>query len=530
MMRTMRTMRTMSTSQGPRRGLRLTQLAAGLALAAVGVTIGDNYIPRLPDHRGFFLVPVDDLVRAAPPPRPRHTVVVVADGLGLAPARGMQVTARLQAAGQCRVTDVGPISVSRPVYAVISTGLEQDRTGARNNDETSPLAAQSIWDVARAAGLEVTGTSDVPWWRQLFPHGFDHYRVRPEAEDYFADLRLTDLTLVHPAYIDHLGHASGSASAEYAAGVARLDAELGAFLDRLDLARDLIIFTADHGHAARGGHGGPSPEIARVLTCFAGRGVAHRDDGDAITARTLAGTLAVLLGLPFPKHMRALDDELDAIFTIVDPTPAVYPADYLADRRAAIAHRRAENQAALTAWLGHPGTWADLHAARATPQRLRAALVALLTIAAFTLAARRRRLGPRAALTLALACLAIAAATALLHILVLGSLDWTAINLRERYLVAAPLICAAPALLAIAIHAWRLRDLDRLVADQLTLAALALALDLGHIFIYSWPLGFPLPGPTMLLLPFLASFFLVVHALLAALLAALALLRPARTA
>ena len=37
-------------------------------------------------------------------------------------------------------TEVGPISVSRPVYAVISTGLEQDRTGARKNLDRSELA------------------------------------------------------------------------------------------------------------------------------------------------------------------------------------------------------------------------------------------------------------------------------------------------------------------------------------------------------------------------------------------------------
>lgn len=507
----------------PHRGLRLAQLAAGLALAAAGVAIGEHYIPRLPDHRGFFLVPVEDAVRAPAPPRPRRTVVVVADGLGLAPASGMRVTARLQAAGQCRATDVGPISVSRPVYAVISTGLEQDRTGARNNDETSPLAAESIWEVARAAGLTVAGVSDVPWWHQLFPRGFDRYSVRPESEDYFAALPDADLTLLHPAYIDHLGHASGSAAAAYAAGVARLDAEFGALLDRLDLTRDLVLFTADHGHAAAGGHGGPAPEIARVQTCLAGPGVARRADGGPITSRALAGTLATLLGVRFPRHMRGLGDELDAIFTILDP--GHFSARYLADRRAAIEHYRAENRASLARWLGRPGTWAELHAAGAAAQRLRAALFASLVLVGFALAARRRGLGLRGALVLAAGCLAVAAATVLLHVLVLGSFDWTALNLRERYLRAAPAICAAPALLAIAVHAWRLRDQGRLVADQLTLAVLALALDLGHIVVFGWPLGFPLPGPALLLLPFIASFFLVVHAMLAALLAALVWLR-----
>ena len=77
------------------------------------------------------------------------------------------------------------------------------------------------------------------------------------------------------------------------------------------------------------------------------------------------------------------------------------------------------------------------------------------------------------------------------------------------------------------IEHWRAHGGDgaRLLADQLTLACLGLAVLLGHIVVYGWPLGYPLPGPTLLLLPFLASFFLAIHGLLASLLAAAALVR-----
>ncbi len=488
----------------PPRARRLAQCAAALALAFVGLRIGESYISRLPDHRGYFLVDVDDPAPKVTPARPRHTTLIVADGLGLAPARGTQSAARLAAAGQCRETEVGPISVSRPVYAVISTGLEQDRTGARNNDEQSPLAAESIWDVARAAGLEVAGVSDVLWWQQLFPRGFDRYITLPDDADSFARAELGDLTLIHVSNVDHAGHEHGGASPEYAAAVARVDRELGRFLDHQDLTRDLVIFTADH--------------------CFAGPGVAHTPPNPQILhSRTIAGTLAVLLGLRFPRHMRAVEDDLDTIFTLVDER--ALPPAYLEDRRAAIERFRTANQQRLTAWLGRPGTWSDHQAHHARDQQLRAALLALLTLAGFALAARLRRLDLRAALNLAAWCLLIAAATVVLHILVLGSFDWTAINLRERYLQTAPIICLAPALLALALRHWRLRDTSRLIADQLTLAALALALDLGHIVVFAWPLGYPLPGPALLLLPFIASFFLVIHALLAASLALLALAR-----
>ena len=90
----------------------------------------------------------------------------------------------------------------------------------------------------------------------------------------------------------------------------------------------------------------------------------------------------------------------------------------------------------------------------------------------------------RAARGLAASFLTVLGAILLLHILVLSSLDCTAINTRARYLIWAPAICGTPAALAIAAHAWRLRDGPRLVADQLTFAALALALSLAHVVVF----------------------------------------------
>ena len=130
-------------------------LCAVLMLA--GDVLSETYVSRLPNHAGYHLVSVEDPLPAAlraPGVRPRHTVLVVIDGLRLDLATTMASVQRLRAEGQCRRTDVGPLSVSRPVYAVMSTGLEQDRTGSRNNDDQSPLAAESIWQVARQAGRE----------------------------------------------------------------------------------------------------------------------------------------------------------------------------------------------------------------------------------------------------------------------------------------------------------------------------------------------------------------------------------------
>jgi len=501
------------------RAVRLVQILGGLAIAGVGVQIGERYIGRLPNHEGYYLVAAEDVVTTVVA-RPRRTVVVVADGLGAAFSRGMTSAGRLQAAGQCRLSDVGPISVSRPVYAVISTGLEQDRTGARNNDQTAPLKVESIWEVARSAGLEVVGVSDVPWWQQLFPEGFDRYAARPESEDYFATTQLGDVTLIHAAYIDHAGHDFGAASPEYAAAVARLDGEFNNLLDRIDLQKDLVVLTADHGHSPSGGHGGRDPAIVKVWTCFAGPGVARLDRGAEIQSHAIAGTLAVLLGLRFPRHMRAGEDDLDAIFEVAGSMPA----GYLEQRRVGVGRVREANAAALAGWLGGPGTWTDLYAREGGRQWWRGLGVAAVVVAGFLMTARRRRLGVRGAARLAGWCVAIAGASVALHVLVLGSFDWTAINMRARYLRAAPLICLGPAVLAIAWHRWRW-PASSLPADLLTLALLGLAINAGHIAVFGWPLGFPLPGPAMLLLPFFAAFFMVVHGTLAALAAGWSLSR-----
>jgi len=96
-----------------------TALFGALAIA-LGFFFGETYISRLPQHRGYLLVAVDDAVHEAPPPRPRHTVVIVVDGLRRASAETMRSAATLQSYGQCRVMDVGSLTVAarlrRPLH------------------------------------------------------------------------------------------------------------------------------------------------------------------------------------------------------------------------------------------------------------------------------------------------------------------------------------------------------------------------------------------------------------------------------
>jgi Metalloenzyme superfamily len=370
---------------------------AFFALAfVIAYALAESYIGRLSNHAGYYLVSVEDRV-AVPAPRPRHAVLVLVDGLTRAGAERLEARKRLAAAGQCRVMEVGPITISRPVYAVLSAGLEEDRTGSRNNDEKSPLAAESVWQVARRSGLRVYATSGLVWWKQLFPDGFSRYDLVGGDDDPFAPTELADMNLVHPLYVDEKGHDSGAASPEYAAAVDRVDRELGRFLDRSDFSEDLVVLTADHGHTSYGGHGGPEPELTHVLTCFAGRGVARRSDVGRMDARSLGPAFALFSGVPFPRNMRAGEDDLDVLFEIADP--ASFPAAYLDDRRAAVERFRAENTTALAGWLGPrtPPTWAQLYARESRKQTRRLVASAALLALLFAVAAWRRRLGMRGA-------------------------------------------------------------------------------------------------------------------------------------
>jgi hypothetical protein len=339
-----------------------------LLALAVGAAVAQTYISRMPNHAGYHLVEVHDELQVTPPARPRHVVFILVDGLRLVAAESMRAVAMLRTHGQCRVADQGSYTVSRPMYAVLSTGVEVDRHGSRNNEDTSPLAAESLWEIARADGRTVAGASHLPWFPQLFPRGFDAFHTATaETEDVMNGWPLADVTVLHPLYVDEAAHQHGALSAEHTRAVERADRETLELLAHVDFAQDLVVFTADHGHRDAGGHGGDEPDVARVMLCFAGRHVARVADPPPMQATAVAPTLAVLSGLRFPRHMRAGDDGLDAVWSVVDmgADPRADAAPYLQDRRAAITRFRRENAAALRAKSGGAvDTWPAVSAQR----------------------------------------------------------------------------------------------------------------------------------------------------------------------
>jgi hypothetical protein len=490
---------TTTTRPGRRAALALLALAALLG----GKSFGDTLVRRLSDHRGYRLISVAD--RAGQPAvRPRRAFLVLIDGLRADVAAGFTSVARLRKAGVCRRSRVSLPTVSRPVYAVVSTGLEQDRTGSRNNATKDPLAAESVWQVARSEGRRVAGFSELPWWKELFPDGFDRYEVHPRPDDYFARAARSseDLVLVHPVYVDEAGHDHGAASPEYAAAAVRADGELGRLLDSVDLARDVVLVTADHGHSARGGHGGPQPEVANVMTCYAGPGVKasgarQLPDAATLEQRNVGPLLAVLAGVRFPRHMRP-------------PLPAPVwedlaglPADYLRDRQAAEARFGAAS-------AGLPA----VYAAGRRAQTARGLLVLSLVAAALTVAMVRRGLSARQRLRLWSWMGLVITAHVVVYALLRGSFDMTSINQREDWIRASLMVGLAVSLAGVLLRGL-LSGRRGLTGDQLTLVGLGVGLMTAHVAAFGWVLGFPLPGPVLLFLPFFGATFVCTHAVVA---------------
>jgi hypothetical protein len=481
-------------------------LLLGLLSAALGYFLANSYVGRLSNHRGYRLVAVDDRVQAPRARVPRRSVVVVIDGLGYAYGLGLRAREQLQAQGACYRTYVGVPSVSRPSYAVISTGLEQERTGARNNDEQSPLAAESIWEVFREANRTVDGRSNLGWWRELFPGGFSSYAVFRHQDNMFAPELHADMTLLHPSYVDETAHDHGTLGEEHARDVRRVDQELTDMLRSLDLTQDLVMVTADHGHRTRGGHGGPQPEITWVLSCFAGPGVAHRDEISSMDSRALAPALALLHGLRFPKHMQALGDHLDEAFTV---TAAPTPADeaYVAERRSAVARYRGRNQEQLLAW-GSP-SWRALEASLRDEQAMRGTLAASPFALAIGLVLRRERRWRAQVVLLTLPALAMAGAT-LVYVLLSGGFDATSINSEAFFVRNAVSASMLGVLLMNAVFVACLRGrVQRLLASVLLVLVMSLG-SAAHIAAFGWPLGYPMPTPVLYFAPFVMSVFLFV--------------------
>lgn len=381
-------------------------VTAGLALAtlATAVWLGDRF-RRWNDE---LALPAPPVVRmreapAADPETPRLTgrvVLVIIDGLGIDEAR-LPYLSELGSRGVTATARVPYPTISRPNYVTILTGVPPRDSGVRVNRVQAPVAVDTVMDRVRAAGLRVATASDFGMLGSLFlrntptitgidwverglsvspppPIGWpfdDARRAGSLAElgPVIGELAGGDAALVAVLVldVDRAGHASGIGD-EYRAAAAAADRMLRGAFAGIDLARDTVIVTADHGHVAPGGHGGDEREVSNVPLVLAGRGIVTGAAPRDARLIDIAPTVAALLGVAAPRHA-----EGRALVEILALAPDA------AARRSAGDDARARAVAAVV-----DAARAEL--TRPVPARLALLALGLLFALALAVTARRR--------------------------------------------------------------------------------------------------------------------------------------------
>ena len=275
-------------------------IATALALAALAVGAAVRLADSVRGWNGELALPRPPLAATPPalddpgtPRLARRVVVVIVDGLRLEASR-LPFLDALRRRGVDTTAAVPYPTISRPNYVTILTGVPPRDSGVRTTRVRAPVTVDSLMARARAAGLRVASASDMGTLASLFVHGgddtfainsisyptdgagvvrppaaplgwpFDEVRKLPSVGALGAALRAllagdAALVLVLAGDADRAGHAEGAASERYRRAAASIDHALGEALAGLDLSRDAVLVTADHGHIDRGGHGGPEP-------------------------------------------------------------------------------------------------------------------------------------------------------------------------------------------------------------------------------------------------------------------------------
>ena len=254
------------------------------------------------------------------PPLSRQVVLVLVDGLGLAGARSLPFLGELRARGADYDCHIGEPSLSLPGRAVMLSGAWQEVNGQPTNYDPRPLRVEHAFTVARRQGLATALAAGGNGLRLFAPAlsrpvvypddpvsaPFAAYvaaqgRQAQEGRALLGELRgQPALVMIELHAVDESGHGWGGASDEYRRAATEADEAIRSFASALDLDRDTLVVTADHGHVGIGGHGGPEDEVLHVPLVLAGAGIRAGARGAARQV-DVAPTLSTLLGLAIPS-------------------------------------------------------------------------------------------------------------------------------------------------------------------------------------------------------------------------------------
>ena len=279
----------------------------GAAMALRAVDSADSFRPGL-NQRQPVLAGSTPALGPRPARVARRVVLVIIDGLRLRGSYGDPFLDSMRRRGVDAVARSHFPTYSRPNHVAILTGVSPAWSGVRNNAYAWPVALDSLMDRANAADLRSAYAGDLAFGVGMMFHddfAAVHYAPWPGGFAKAARLVMSQdypLVVLLPGGVDAAGHARGADDHAYGDATRQIDRELASVTADLDLARDTIIITADHGHTGRGGHGGTEPDVLEVPLIMAGAGIRPGAALAEVELVDVAPTAAALLGLPAPRH------------------------------------------------------------------------------------------------------------------------------------------------------------------------------------------------------------------------------------
>jgi hypothetical protein len=332
----------------------------GWALAALGllVALGTSYGAYLlagyswnqvVDYQSPYLTMSTSAYTGERPPlelpipdaTPRRVVMVVVDGLTDAASRTMASVNELRERGSDVALTVTQPSLSYPSWTTILTGAPPHVSGVTTNWYDSRVEVQTLFDVAAGSGRsvavvgptdldllygvsEVTSATVLTDWPE---HGAEE-GVYLSGDFIDSALSLArqgnpDFLFVLLPDVDEAGHSFGGASPEYAAVVAKVDADLDRLVTELDDGETVFVVLPDHGGLPKGGHGGWEDPVIHTFAAFAGPGVAKGTGSAGL--EDIASTVSVLAGLQAPQMGKGIAIEK----VLADPNGRAKDADFL---------------------------------------------------------------------------------------------------------------------------------------------------------------------------------------------------------
>jgi hypothetical protein len=256
-------------------------------------------------------------------PLTRRVVLVVLDGIRVDVSRQMPFLQELARSGAGGTARAGMPSLSNPARAAMATGAWAEIHGVTNNGRYEPPAADSIFSLARGAGVPRAAAGSSFWMKAFgahleeavlvhskHPHDRDQAdrlvewqrRVCGEDVDFLRNYA-SGLLVMGITAADSAGHDFGGESTTYRRVAQEVDICLGALIKELDDGETTFVVCSDHGHIdrrGRGGHGGSEEEVLNVPLVLAGKAI-RRSSGWRAQQIDVAPTICALLGLPLPS-------------------------------------------------------------------------------------------------------------------------------------------------------------------------------------------------------------------------------------